>query len=526
MNKIAFKEIVLEILRSESDETFSAFIKKLSEYLSGNNTLKLDGIGHFQVKREPLSRMERRGEESEKEILIFLPEGETSEESILSFEVNSESQTSDKLDDSIFDIGVNRPTVISDSEIYDEHNETRIIEFIESGEILQNFDLLNNVSFSSLKLENEENIDFKSTDIFSKEDLESFGSDEDETTEVKINKDFLIDSDNSELEDDELILDRNEELDIVNNSDDLLEDEEISDFGDSLEDDNISNDDFGVTESKNGNIDNKNPFDELENYIKEDNQDEAQEILDEAPEEQQNDILPNENPTINNTKESKKVTHKRESYSAIRNKSGGILKNPIFYIALSIVIIAIAAIFIFLPTSETELVGDSEIVNLQESNNAEIGIIDSTNLNDSVKIVDEKIPIKEEIKTVEQSEEEKLAEIRKLEQQNKIIPKEEKKQVKAEVTKTVSTEMYREIANEQTITDRIYFDGKRYTVQVSSWKSANIAEKEVNKLKKRGFDAFIFKVFIKTKGSTWNRVRIGYFNSVNEAEEFIKKNKI
>ncbi len=78
----------------------------------------------------------------------------------------------------------------------------------------------------------------------------------------------------------------------------------------------------------------------------------------------------------------------------------------------------------------------------------------------------------------------------------------------------------------KTITNRIYFDGERYMVQSSSWKSKTIAEREVSKLRKRGFDAFIYKVYIPAKGSTWNRVRIGYFNSRNEAEEFLKKNKI
>lgn len=529
MNKESFKEIILEILRSESEETFFAFIKKVSEYLSGNTTLKLDGIGHFQVKREPLSRMERRGEESEKEILIFLPEGETSEESILSFEINSESQSANKLNDSVFDIGVNRPTVISDFEIPEEQNASRIIEFIESGEILKNFDLLNNVSFSSLKLEEEENnseddnIDFKSNDIFSREDLESFGSNADKTTEVKINKDFLIDSDESEFDDDDLEINDNVGLDIfkldddLENSDNLLEEDDISESG--------SDSEYEIVDSKHEINEEKNPFDELENYIKEDNLDEAQEILDEAPEEQIDNIQSNEDISIKNTKESKKVLHKRESYSAIRSKSGGLFKKPILYISLLAIIIAVAAVFYFWPTAETKLETNAEIVDLQASNNTEIGIVDSSASIDSAKIVAE-TPIKEEIKAEGQSAEEKLAEIRKLEQQNKTSPKEEIKPVKVEASKAISTEMYREIPNEQTITDRIYFDGKRYTVQISSWKSSSIAEKEVNKLKKHGFDAFIYKVYIKAKGSTWNRVRIGYFNSVNEAEEFIKKNKI
>jgi len=111
-------------------------------------------------------------------------------------------------------------------------------------------------------------------------------------------------------------------------------------------------------------------------------------------------------------------------------------------------------------------------------------------------------------------------------EKNKTIPVQGKKLQKVETKQTNNLGLYREIPNDKSVTDRIYFNDGKYTVQASSWKSASIAEREVQKLKKRGFDAFIVKVFLKSKGSTWNRVRIGYFNSKLEAEEFLRKNKI
>ncbi|MCK5457605.1 MAG: SPOR domain-containing protein, partial [Melioribacteraceae bacterium] len=101
-----------------------------------------------------------------------------------------------------------------------------------------------------------------------------------------------------------------------------------------------------------------------------------------------------------------------------------------------------------------------------------------------------------------------------------------KKASPKQVVKTNYSGLYREIANDVSITNRIYFDSKKYTVQISSWKSKTIAEHEVKKLKKLGFDAFIYKVYIKSKDATYNRVRIGYFDSKNEAAQFLKRNKL
>ncbi len=71
---------------------------------------------------------------------------------------------------------------------------------------------------------------------------------------------------------------------------------------------------------------------------------------------------------------------------------------------------------------------------------------------------------------------------------------------------------------ERPATKTIFTDGTKFVVQVSSWKNRRIAEKQVAKLKKLGYDAFIMQVYIKKKRGTWNRVRVGYFDTLREAK--------
>lgn len=78
--------------------------------------------------------------------------------------------------------------------------------------------------------------------------------------------------------------------------------------------------------------------------------------------------------------------------------------------------------------------------------------------------------------------------------------------------------------SEQLISKTIFTDGKKFCIQVSSWKENQKAEREVNKLKNMGYQAFMVKVNIPQRG-IWYRVRVGYFSSLEEAEEFYNKIK-
>lgn len=80
-------------------------------------------------------------------------------------------------------------------------------------------------------------------------------------------------------------------------------------------------------------------------------------------------------------------------------------------------------------------------------------------------------------------------------------------------------------AKEKFATPTIVTDGRLFCVQVSAWKNIKKADKEVNRLKKKGYEAFHVKAKpFKNKG-TWYRVRVGYFSDLDEAKKVEKKIK-
>lgn len=66
----------------------------------------------------------------------------------------------------------------------------------------------------------------------------------------------------------------------------------------------------------------------------------------------------------------------------------------------------------------------------------------------------------------------------------------------------------------------IWTDGNLYTIQVSSWRNKEKAENEVTRLKSAGHDAYLMEVFLSNKGQNWYRVRVGYFDSFDEAKNY------
>lgn len=58
----------------------------------------------------------------------------------------------------------------------------------------------------------------------------------------------------------------------------------------------------------------------------------------------------------------------------------------------------------------------------------------------------------------------------------------------------------------------------KYTIQLSSYKRYNMAERELARLSQLGIDAYIQKAVFKESGETWYRIRIGTFVSYREAK--------
>lgn len=120
-------------------------------------------------------------------------------------------------------------------------------------------------------------------------------------------------------------------------------------------------------------------------------------------------------------------------------------------------------------------------------------------------------PAKEKKETVKKKETPK-----KEETSNKEMPK-------TETPKVVSSTGY-DASKETNPSGVIFSDGNSFCFQVSSWKLRSQAEKEVARLQKAGHNAFIQEASVAGKGK-WFRVRIGFFNSLQEATAYRKKVK-
>ncbi len=74
------------------------------------------------------------------------------------------------------------------------------------------------------------------------------------------------------------------------------------------------------------------------------------------------------------------------------------------------------------------------------------------------------------------------------------------------------------------IKDNIFKSNNEYIVQVSSWHSSSIANKEMKKFEKKSLNSFIEKASIPGHG-IWYRVKVGGFKTLAEAESFLNKYK-
>lgn len=103
----------------------------------------------------------------------------------------------------------------------------------------------------------------------------------------------------------------------------------------------------------------------------------------------------------------------------------------------------------------------------------------------------------------------------------------ESKEIKSEnkinkVEPVESEKTNKPIGNSEKISETISKTSDKYIVQVASFKSETIAQREVNKIKSKGYSAFVERTEIPNRG-IWYRVKVSGFNSVNEAQNFQNK---
>lgn len=76
---------------------------------------------------------------------------------------------------------------------------------------------------------------------------------------------------------------------------------------------------------------------------------------------------------------------------------------------------------------------------------------------------------------------------------------------------------------ETSVVNNIFYDGSKYSVQVSSWPNQNTAISEMERFKKMGYSAYVVKAFVASRNKIFYRVRVGGFNNVAEAQAFNKR---
>lgn len=143
---------LLNVSSHEESITFLFFKKKIAEFLKIGEALKIDNLGVFQLK-EQLEKFEKskvKSSSSGKNVLIFSPESDSNEKDsmFLTLEIEPGKKDSTEFDESVFSIGIGKPTVPL-SEINDEESngdselsiDEKISNLISSSEKLDNYDL-------------------------------------------------------------------------------------------------------------------------------------------------------------------------------------------------------------------------------------------------------------------------------------------------------------------------------------------------------------------------------------------------
>jgi hypothetical protein len=82
-----------------------------------------------------------------------------------------------------------------------------------------------------------------------------------------------------------------------------------------------------------------------------------------------------------------------------------------------------------------------------------------------------------------------------------------------------------DLNNESMVKKNIWTDGKLYAIQLASFTDENRADASVRTWKDKGYNAFKVTKFITRYNRTYYRVRVGYYNSLKEAEQAYSKIK-
>jgi len=469
--------------------------------------------------------------------IVFSPESGKSETDSLfiNLELENKAQDESEFNENVFQLGVDKPLITLTNEKPDniETNknelETSIVTLIDNSEKLKDFDLwehyLKGKESKNVLDELENNLD-EELDSFSDknetDDLDSTLGDED-FAKMDENEIFNEIIENNDIMTDDELGDKIDELDSSSINDIFLDDDLEDNNDESAElNSNVLDEIDPLLEEEEGS--NLKIFDEIDLEIEDEQFGEISTDTNDLDQEYPNEIIIPENSIDEKQDELKRSdvpvkeekSFKTPSEKGIKNKQKQKNYTPLFYTILISLIIIIGAIVITYLIYNSDLLfsnSDNQETQVTQDNNSQTEGLTEYNaesINESAS------------NEIDETADESTQNI--IEQTNNSV-NDELTNVTAstnEPSKTVAIESEKSQLvssdEEKEVAENIFFDGYVYNVQVSSWKQKNIAETEASKLINKGFPAFVVKVYIAKFNSDWHRVRIGPYNSLNEAK--------
>ncbi len=460
---------IFSVKEHDSDFLLELLTEKIQKKIKESETIKIDSVGYFK----------KEGNE-----LIFSPfqfkEGEP-----LFLTLKTEKPNADiySFDEDIFSVGgdanITPALSIASGKLNLEEVGSLIDGIIETSEIIENYDLIGNAIEISANQQNNEEIP---TEIDTwQEELKSellsddlFGDFEEESEEQPENNEPI------------------EELDLDNDFDfDKMKK------------------DLASEESSGDNL----PFDNFESFGKEEGFEQIKsDTVDQGKLDSSFVDIEDAQPTKQETEKPKEKEKEKKSEKKEADKKGkikeqstdgkSIKKKGKLLIIIIIILILLggggAAFYFFFWDSffgehKTEKLDEHNAENAKDSAKAPITPFTKKELgeagSDSIKTHD----IHSDSLNIKVDEE-----------YNQIDPR-----------------MMKEFKDDKKITNSIYLTEGKYMVQISSWKSSETATQIVEKLYQRGFEAFVVKAYLPQLDGYWYRVRIGYFKTQKEAENFL-----
>lgn len=109
----------LGIETADSELAYKLFVQRITEELGSNDAIKIDGLGVFQLKKDPLPRAERSvdssGSAKIKESLIYSPPLDDltirSKSLFVTIPINKSEKDNTQFDESIFSLSIHQPLI-------------------------------------------------------------------------------------------------------------------------------------------------------------------------------------------------------------------------------------------------------------------------------------------------------------------------------------------------------------------------------------------------------------------------------